>query len=174
MEKIIDGSKISFYDKIGNEIMYMDCPIDECIWLFKEDKEIYITDEMELFEPLKELMLQNYEFDNSKPLKNYKDKNKIVWYSDCYYDKEDVWSLRSVSYLTIEYINNTFRLKPNKPLYDFFKCKNRFHCICFSQLGNGQYSKNIKNGLTLQDDFVLNVYNKLKKNNKIKIKQIAQ
>lgn len=46
--------------------------------------------------------------------------------------------------------------------------KNKSHVIGFSPLGNGRYVKNIETGLTLQDDFVQQVYQKLLKNEKVK------
>ena len=34
----------------------------------------------------------------------------------------------------------------------------QYHSICFSPCGNGQYSRNVDTGLSLQDDFVSIVY----------------
>ena len=44
--------------------------------------------------------------------------------------------------------------------------KNKTHLIAFSPLGNGKYAKNIKSGLTLQDDFVMMIYRELIKKDK--------
>ena len=59
MKKTINGSRIEFWNENTNEIvMYIDYPTDECIWFFYDSNEITITDDMELFEPLKQLMSQ--------------------------------------------------------------------------------------------------------------------
>lgn len=101
MHKVINGTKISFLDNSDNEIMYIDYPTDECIWYFSSSDVVTITKDMDLFELLKKLMSQQYEFDNNEVLKSYKDDNVLVWYSDCYYNPDDEWSINSVSYLTI-------------------------------------------------------------------------
>lgn len=168
MHEVINGSKISFYDNDDNEIMYIDYPTDECIWYFKNSNEISINDDSELFELIKNIMLQQYEFNDYETLKSYKSNSKLVWYSDCYYDPNNDWSRNSVSFLTVEFINNTFKLKCTKPLDNMIDRKNKSHIIVFSPLGNGKYAKNIDTGLTLQDDFVLKVYQKLLKKEKIK------
>ena len=168
MHKVINGTKISFLDNSDNEIMYIDYPTDECIWYFSSSDVVTITKDMDLFELLKKLMSQQYEFDNNEVLKRYKDDNVLVWYSDCYYNPDDEWSINSVSYLTIEYVDGVFKLKCTKPLDEIIDRKNKSHVIGFSPLGNGRYVKNIETGLTLQDDFVQQVYQKLLKNEKVK------
>ena len=116
MKKTISNNKISFCDDNGNEIMYMDYLSDECVWCFNSNDIITITEDMELFELLKLLMNQNYVFGNNEILESYKKDNKLVWYSDCYYNPDDEWGIKSVSYLNIEYINNSFKLWCVKPL----------------------------------------------------------
>ena len=59
-------------------------------------------------------------------------------------------------------------LKCTKPLDDIIDRGTKSHVIGFSPLGNGKYTKNIESGLTLQDDFVIMVYQKLLKREKIK------
>ena len=168
MHKAVNGSKISFFDNSDNEIMYIDYSTDECIWYFNSSEVITITKDMDLFELLRTLMLQQYEFDNTEVLHNHKDNNNLVWYSDCYYNPDDEWSIKNVSYLTIEYVDGVFKLKCTKPLDEIINRKSKSHIIGFSPLGNGRYAKNIKTGLTLQDDFVQNVYQKLLKKEKVK------
>lgn len=168
VKKIINNNKISFYDDNDNEIMYMDYLTDECVWCFNSNDIITITEDMELFELLKLLMNQNYVFYNNEILESYKKDNKLVWYSDCYYNPDDEWSIKSVSYLNIEYINNSFKLWCVKPLDKIIDIKQAFHCICFSTMGNGKYNRNILTGLTLQDDFVTMVYQTLIKTEKVK------
>lgn len=168
MKKIINGSRINFCDNNNNEIMYIDYSTDECIWCFNDNNVINISEDMELFECLMYLMNQQYTFSNDKILRSFKKDNIIVWYSDCYYNPDDEWSIKSVSYLTIEYVNNVFKLCCVKPLDKIIDRKQKFHCICFSPCGNGKYVKNNSSGLTLQDDFVFGVYHKLLKQEKVK------
>jgi len=168
MKTIINESRIEFLNEEINEIvMYIDYPTDECIWYFNDSNEITITKDMELFELLKCIMSQQYDFDN-EVLKSYKSNNKLIWYSDCYYNPDDEWSRNSVSYLTIEFVNGVFKLKCTKPLDRMIDRKEKSHVICFSPLGNGKYTKNIESGLTLQDDFIIMVYQELLKKEKVK------
>jgi len=169
MKKIIDGSKVKFINEDKNEmVMYIDYSTDECIWFFSDSDEVTITSDMELFDLLKNLMLQQYVFSDSEVLKCYKDDNKLVWYSDCYYNPDDEWSKNSISYLTIKYLNDCFKIKCKKPLDEVINRKNKFHVIAFSTSGNGKFAKNVKSGLTLQDDFVIMIYQQLIQKNKVK------
>ena len=168
MHKVVNETKVSFFDNSDNEIMYIDYPTDECIWYFNNSEVITITKDMELFELLKALMSQQYEIDKNEILYSYKNNNKMIWYSDCYYNPDDEWSINSVSYLTIEYVNGVYKMKCTKPLDEIIDRKNKSHVIVFSPLGNGRYAKNIETGLTLQDDFVQQVYQKLLKNEKVR------
>ena len=167
MQKVINGTKISFYDE-NNEIMYIDYPTDECVWYFRNSNVITITEDMELFNLLKSIMSQQYIFNDNCILKSYKNSDKLVWYSDCYYDLDNEYSRKNVSYLTIQYIDNVFKVGCRKPLDDIIDRKIKSHLICFSPSGNGQFAMNIETGLTLQDDFVLNVYQKLIIKEKVK------
>ncbi len=169
MKKVIKGSRIEFFSNETDEIvMYIDYPIDECIWCFSNSDEIYLSKSEELFELIKELMSQQYIFNDNAVLKSYKDNNKLVWYSDCYYNPDDEWSRNSVSYLTIIYEDNAIRLKCTKLLDEMIERKDKSHVIAFSPSGNGKFAKNINTGMTLQDDFVINVYQELLKKEKIK------
>ena len=169
MRKIINESRIEFWNEETNEmIMYIDYPTDECIWYFNNSEVITITKDMELFELLKSIISQQYEFNEDEILKSYKNDNKLIWYSDCYYNHDDEWSRNSVSYLKIEYIDGVFKLKCTKPLDNIIDRKEKSHVIAFSPLGNGKYTKNIESGLTLQDDFVIMVYQELLKREKVK------
>ena len=96
MKKIIKGKTVYFYDDNNEEIMYIDHSTDECIWFFNSEKVVRINKDSELYELLNDLMDNNYEFQNDE-LENYKDENTLTWYSDCYYDPDDEWSLASVS-----------------------------------------------------------------------------
>ena len=168
MYKVIDKTLISFFDEDDKEIMYIDYSTDECVWYFNNSDEIVITQEMDLFEPLKKFISQNYVFSDNEILQSSKYDNKLVWYSDCYYNPTDEWSRNSVSYLTIDYENDIIKLKCTKLMDKLIDRKNKSHLIVFSPLGNGKFARNIRSGLTLQDEFVLMVYQELLKKEKIK------
>lgn len=168
MKKVIDGYKISFLDDAGNELMYFDYPTDECIWFFNSSDEIIVGEEDELYNFLEFLMNQRYTFDEGL-LRCHKSDNELLWYSDCYYDPDNKWSVDNVSYLTIVKEDKTFKLKCTKPLYDIVKRNKETHCICFSPMGNGRLTRNIETGMTLQDDFVIHIYRELLKKDKIKV-----
>ena len=167
MQCLINGSRIEFWNEDANEmVMYIDYPTDECIWCFYSDDIITLTEDMEIFKSIKQLMLQQYVFNDDEILRSYKDDNKLVWYSDCYYNPDDEWSRNNVSFLIIIYENPVIKLKCINPLDKIMDRKNRSHVIAFSPLGNGKYTKNVRTGMTLQDDFVVCVYQELLKHNK--------
>lgn len=163
MNKIIHNKTIYFFDESNSEIMYIDHSIDECIWYFYTDNIIKITKDMELYSLLDEFMKQDYIFNNDT-LKNYKDKTKLIWYSDCYYNPDDEWSINSVSCLNIERKDDCFKIWCTKKLDEMIDRANKTYGICFSPSGNGKYSKNLNTGLSLQDDFIILIYQNLLKN----------
>lgn len=165
MKKIIREKTIYFYDENDNEIMYMDHSTDECIWFFNSDKKITLNQEDELYSLINNLMNNNYSFSNDE-LENYKDKKTLIWYSDCYYNPDDEWSLASVSCLHIEKEENAIVVWPTKKLDEMISRNNKTYGICFSPAGNGKYSRNQETGTYLQDDFVTMVYQKLLERNK--------
>ena len=101
MKKVIKDKTIYFYDDNEREIMYIDHSTDECIWFFNSEQVIKLTKESELYELINNLMNNNYLFQN-EDLQNYKDETTLTWYSDCYYNPDDEWSLASVSCLNIK------------------------------------------------------------------------
>ena len=168
MYKVIDGTKISFFDNENNEIMYIDYLSDECIWHFSTN-EVIITKDMELYDLLINIMSGQYVFNLDEILQCTKQDNKMVWYSDCYYNPDDEWSRNSVSCLIIELYSDNLKLKCIRPLDEVLDKMNEDYTICFSPLGNGRYTRNIKTGLTLQDDFVLMIYQSLLNKEKTKM-----
>ena len=166
MKKIIEDKNINFYDEDGKLIMYLSHVYDECIWFFETDSKIRITKDTEIYGLIEFFMNQEYLFGNNV-LNDYKDKNKLIWYSDCYYDPDDEYSLASVSCLNIEREDDSFVVWCCKKLDDIFERKHKTYCISFSPCGNGKFTKNIVNGLSLQDDFVMMVYNPLLERNKV-------
>ena len=157
--KIVDKT-IYFYNQDGIEIMYIDYSTDECIWHFSSSDVIKITSNNVLYPMLVQFMNQNYRFFN-EVLENKKDDSKLVWFSDCYFNPDDRYSVASVSSLNIEYKDDVFYVWCNKELDNIIKRPCQYHSICFSPCGNGQYSRNVDTGLTLQDDFVSIVYHSL-------------
>ena len=168
MKKVIAGNRIIFYDDSNNELMYIDHSTDDCVWWFNIDSIITITENMELYDGLKYLMNQDYEFSNSDVLKDYKTDNLLIWNSDCYYNPDDEWSIKYVSHLIIEYVDNIFKIRCVKPIDAILNRQQKTHCIVFSPCGNGRYAKNKTTGSTLQDDFVIRVYQKLKNVSQVK------
>lgn len=166
MKKIIRDKTIYFYDDEDNEIMYIDHSADECIWYFNSDSIVNITSDMELYNLIDGLMNNSYVF-NTEVLQNYKDNNKLIWYSDCYYDPDDEWSMASVSCLNIERNNSSFKIWCTKKLDEMMTRTYKTYGICFSPARNGKYSKNLNTGLTLQDDFVIQVYQPLLNKNRV-------
>ena len=166
MKKIIENKNINFYDEDGKLIMYFSHTYDECIWFFDTDSKISITKDMELYSLIDSFMEQDYVFGNNI-LNDYKDRNKFIWYSDCYFDPDDEYSLASVSCLNIVREDDDYIVWCCKKLDDIFERKDKTYCIAFSPCGNGKFTRNKENGLSLQDDFVMMIFNPLLNKNKI-------
>ena len=166
MKKIVSHKTIHFYDDENNEIMYIDHSTDECIWYFHSDNIINVTADMELYNLLYIFMNNYYDF-GDEILQNYKDSNKLIWHSDCYYNPDDKWSIASVSCLNIERNDNCFKIWCTKKIDEIIDRPYKTYGICFSPAGNGKYSKNLATGLTLQDDFVIYIYQPLLNKNKV-------
>ena len=163
MNKVIENKTVYFYDDNNNLIMYFDHSIDDAVWYFETNEIIKITEDMELYSLLDNFMNQGYIF-GGELLKNYKDKNKLIWYSDCYYNPDDEWSVESVSCFNIERIYNYFNVWCTKKLDERINRTNKTYSIAFAPLMNGVFSRNINTGLTLQDDVVTLIYQPLLKN----------
>ena len=166
MEKIINDTMICFYD--NDELtMYIDYSMDECVWCFNTDKIIKITKDMELYWLLDSFMNEDYIFGDDEILKCYKDKNKLVWYSDCYYDPDNEMSISMVSKLNVERKDGYFNIWCTKELDKIINRNTKTYVVSFSPSFNGRYTRNINSGLTLQDDFVILIYLKLLSKNKV-------
>ena len=166
MKKIISDKTIYFYDDQNCEIMYIDYSIDECIWFFHSKDIISVPSDNDLYNILDNFMINTYEFKDDF-FSNYKDNNKLIWYSDCYYNPDDEWSIASVSCLNIEKKDDCFKIWCTKKLDDIIDKPNQSYCISFSPLGNGRYSKNLNTGFTLQDEFITLIYQPLLDKNKV-------
>ena len=134
MKKIVSHKTIHFYDDENNEIMYIDHSTDECIWYFYSDNIINVTADMELYNLLYIFMNNYYDF-GDEILQNYKDSNKLIWHSDCYYNPDDKWSIASVSCLNIERNDNCFKIWCTKKLDEMIDRPYKTYGICFSPAG---------------------------------------
>ena len=156
--------KLEFYDK-NKIIMSMGFHYDEFVWTFYERDAINVQKDSYLYEPLEYIMNQDYVFyDND--LRCFKDENKLVWFSDCYYDPDDEYSVKNVNYMTIERKDDSFEISCVKPLEEEFGGLDYPYVIIFSPAGNGKYAKNIKTGTNLQDDIVNHIYFRLLEKNR--------
>lgn len=163
MQKVIKDKEIYFYDDNNNLIMCLDYRRDDFVWYFNTNEVIKITDDMEIYSLIDEFMNEEYIF-SDELLKSYKDKNKLIWYSDCYYNPDDEWSVDSVSCLNIERKDNYFKIWCTKKLDERINRTNKIYSIAFAPLMNGVFTRNINTGLTLQDDVVTMIYQPLLKN----------
>lgn len=160
MKKIISNTKITYLGEENNELFYIDYSFDECIWCFNTNQKITIEQSSELYDVLNEFMINNYTFYENE-LGDYKDDNKLVWHSDCYYNPDDRLSVMDVSTLFIEKNNDAYIIWCEKPIDKLLNKITNFFVIGFSPLGNGRYNSNLETGATLQDDFVIQVYQKI-------------
>ena len=160
MQKVIKDKEIYFYDNNNNLIMCLDYRRDDFVWYFNTNEAIKITNDMEIYSLISNFMNEDYIF-NDELLKSYKDKNKLVWYSDCYYNPDDIWSVESVSCLNIERKDNYFKIWCTKKLDERINRSNKTYSIAFAPLMNGVFSRNVNTGLTLQDDVVTMIYQPL-------------
>lgn len=167
MIKQIYESRISFYDDINNEIMYMDKLGGELIWHFN-DNNIKVTQNNDLYPLLLKIMKQDYSFFN-QDFPYYKDNTKLVWYSDQYYNPDDIFSKSNICSLTIESYDEYFLLKCKRELDEMIGRNVTNYCVAFSPSGHGVNTLNKNNGLSFQDDIVLIIYQSLLKT-RVKVK----
>ena len=161
--------KLEFYDQ-DKKIMSMGFHFDEFVWTFYGSEPINVQKDSYLYEPLEYIMNQDYVFyDND--LGCYKDENKLVWYSDCYYNPDDKYSVMDVNRMTIERKDDSFSISCVKPLDEVFSRLNCTYVIAFSPSGNGKLVKNKLTNTNLQDDIVNHIYFGLLEKNKRLIRQ---
>ncbi len=150
------GGEVEFYEN-GIQIMGMGGIGGDLVWLFYTSDVITITSDMELYDPLKKLMDQEYEFNDGDDLPYSKTPDKLVWYSDLGYRADE----DEISCLTIERKGESFELICRKQLFEELGIKNRMQTIAFRPAGNGYWTKNNRTGLTLQTDFGIMILNPL-------------
>ena len=146
------------YWENGTKIMAMGGGGAETVWVFYTRNVIKVSPGMDLYDPLKEFMAQEYEFDEEDPLKCSRTPDKLVWYSD---ENPFVWDVKAVSYLTIKRKGDSFELQSRNQIYEEIGNNERPLTIAFSPAGNGRFSSNKETGFSLQSDFNLIIYNPL-------------
>ena len=150
------NGEVEFYEN-GVQIMGMGGMGADLVWTFYTSDVITITPDMEVYDSLKTLMDQEYEFNDDDDLPYSKTADKLVWYSDLGYRAEE----DEISYLTIERKAESFELICRKQLFEELGIKNRMQTIAFRPAGNGYWTKNNRTGLTLQTDFGIIILNPL-------------
>lgn len=166
MKKIINNDVIEFYDD-NNLIIKIGFISDELVLQVLSDSIININAESELYGCLNDIFNQNYDFGENY-LGDVKNEKKLIWHSDCYFNPEYDYSIKRISCLNIIFEEKIFKVWCNNPINELFNKKNNYFCICFSPNGNGRYARNIESNMSLQDDFVFKIYNKLKEKTNVK------
>lgn len=159
MQKKINNNKISFYDGEKEIISLEFVGADFTIYV-NTNKVIEIDSDNEIYECLNDIFKMQYDFGNN-PLKDVKTDSLLVWHSDCYYNPDDIISVSSLSTLHIKLEDDIYKLWCEKEISKLLNLDIDEFCIGFSPCSNGRYAKNIKTGSTLQDDFVIMLYQRL-------------
>lgn len=159
MQKKINNNKISFYEGDKELIVLEFIGADFTIYVKTKDI-IEIKSDSELYNCLNDIFTMQYDFGNN-PLKDVKTDSLLVWHSDCYYNPDDIISVSSLSTLHIKLEDDIYKLWCEKEISKLLNLDIDEFCIGFSPCSNGRYAKNIKTGSTLQDDFVIMLYQRL-------------
>lgn len=159
MEKRIFANKISFYDGDKELISLKFVGADFTIYVNTKEV-IEINNDNEIYECLNEIFKMQYDFGYNR-LNDIKTNSLLVWHSDCYYNPNDIISVSSLSCLHIKLEDGIYKLWCDKEINKLLNLDIEEFCIGFSPCGNGRYARNIKTGSTLQDDFVIKLYQRL-------------
>ena len=163
-----ETGKIYFYKDGLDLIMEMGFVADEFCFVIYTDKKIALTKDNvdeRFYSILESFMKNKYKFGNTKSSKN---DTYFKWYSDCYWDIDADPNLSLISYLEIELKDESIDIQAHNNGY----LNDIDSCICFSPAGNGQYAVNEETGTNLQDDFIINIYQRYKlfdRENQIKL-----
>lgn len=130
---------------------------DEFVWMMNSKEMIIDHNNLYFYEELFEIMNNNYTFGN---VHCYKDSDKLVWLSDQFCDLDDIDSLSRINRLIIDRLEDKFLIRIHNPFFEENNINKSYYVVSFSPLFNGYYSRNEKNGLSLQDEFCL-MYQKL-------------
>lgn len=160
MKIVYKDKNVYFYDEFDNIVMSMGAVGAEGVWTFYSAEVIKIVEDDELYPLLEDFMSQDYEFFDSV-LKDNKEKDYLVWHSDVGYDPDSASSIASVPSLHIKKINDEFHLWCERDLDEMYDIKTTFFRVAFSPAGNGRTTRNLRANLTLQEDFMIKVYNKI-------------
>lgn len=159
MEKIMTEDKIKFYDG-EKEILSLGFIADEFILTINTDGIIEINENEELYEYLNDIFMQNYDFGENF-LNDNKTEQELIWHSDGYYNPDDIWSIKALNCLHITFNGEKYNMWCENEIDKQFNRKRSQYYISFSPAGNGKYAKNTNTGCSLQDDFVVDLYQKL-------------
>lgn len=159
MEKKICDNKISFYDGDKELMSLKFVGADFTIYIYTKEV-VEINNDNEIYECLNEIFKMQYDFGYNH-LNDVKTSSLLVWHSDCYYNPDDIISVSSLSTLHIKFENGIYKLWCDKEINKLLNLNIDKFCIGFSPCGNGRYARNIKTGSTLQDDFVIKLYQRL-------------
>ena len=155
-----ETGKLYFYKDGLDLIMEMGFVVDEFYFTIYTDKKIVLTKDNvdpKFYSILDNFMKNNYKFGNTKSSKT---STHFKWYSDCYWDIDNDPNLLLVPHLEIESKEESIEIQAYNNRY----LNMVDSCICFSTSGNGQYAVNEETGTTLQDDFVINIYQEYNSN----------
>lgn len=143
--KLHDNNKCIF------ELKYVS---DELVCTISTDDKIVITKELDpyFYEYLSKFMENRYLFDNDI---NKKTDTQLVWLSDQSGDLSNPNVTNLINRLVIEKDDDKFLISYHNPFFQLMGIKKASHFIAFSPGGNGNYSKNIETGQTLQTEFAL-------------------
>ena len=161
-----DNVQIELMNDDGFKVLEFGFMADEFICTIYTSDPIILSEEDDaaLYTNLMHLMQNEYTFSTNLCMKT---KDKIVWLSDQFGDLEDEEVTDKINRLVIEYQNNHFKISCRNPYLEKLGLK-RMSVICFSPAGNGIFSKNLKTGLTFQDDIIIAIRNTLNEKNQQK------
>lgn len=154
------NQKLELMDDNGEKILELGFFADEFVFNFFTNMPITISefDDMFLYHNLKNIMDNDYDFQNKLSSK----KDKLIWFSDQYCNLEDKDETDRVNRLIIREDDNKLVLSFYNPYFEQNNINRSLAIIAFSPGCNGQISRNIVTGMNLQDDVVIafqNIFN---------------
>ena len=154
LERDRKNSQLSLIDK-DEVLLSMSWFFDEFIWMINGINPIEITRDVDeiLFNNLCNLLSNEYEFYTSNKLSNQRE-NRIEWLSDQAVDLEDDFATDAINRLIIEKVEDKIIITVLNPFCNKNGIIRRSYTVAFSPSGNGYMTKNVKSGMSFQDDIV--------------------
>ena len=154
LERDRKNSQLSLIDK-DEVVLSMRWFFDEFIWMINGPGIVEITRDVDeiLFNNLCNLLNNEYKFYINNKLSN-QSGNRIQWFSDQAVDLEDELSTDRINRLTIERIEDRIIIAVFNPFFNKNGIVRRSYTVAFSPSGNGYLTKNVKSGMSFQDDIV--------------------